>query len=175
MSTAFTEAAHVAALEQAVVNMHRSLEVLGAAAAALDVPVSPQMARGIQVTENAWRAMEQEFGLHAGSVVAKLLGSTARSMTGFANDRRNAGKLLGIRRRNVYLYPGFQFDRVTGAVLPVIPKLLLLADRLGVSHEGLALWLCDRTGQLHDDRPVDHLQEPDLILAATENHFGVEW
>ncbi|MDJ0356199.1 hypothetical protein [Paenarthrobacter sp. PH39-S1] len=35
--------------------MHHSLEALGAAAAALEVRVSPQMARGVQVTGNTWR------------------------------------------------------------------------------------------------------------------------
>ncbi len=175
MSIAFNHAPHDAAIEQAIVNSRRSIQVLGAAAAALDVPVSPQMARGVQATENAWREMEREFGLLSGTHIAAELGSRAKSGTGFATDRRHARQLLGIRRRNAYLYPGFQIDRTNGTVLPVIPLLLELINRLGKSDEGLAQWLCVPTGQLDGDRPVDHLRDRDVVLRAAERHFGVEW
>lgn len=134
-----------------------------------------QPLRGVQGTENAWRAMDAEFGLLTGTEVADLMGSRARSRAGFASDRRKAGKLLGIRRRNTYLYPGFQFDRATGKVLPVIPALLDIAAQYEKSPEGLAQWLCSRTGQLSDGRPVDHLSELERVLEAAENHYGVQW
>jgi hypothetical protein len=175
MSTVFPDAPHDAVIEQAVANMRRSLAALGSAASAIDLPASPQMARGVQATENAWRAMDAEFGLLSGSEVARLLGSKARSAAGFAADRRKAGKLLGIRRRNAFVYPGFQFDLAAGAVLPVIPALLELVARYGKSPEGLAQWLCARTGQLGDERPVDHLHEVERVLEAAGNHYGVEW
>ncbi len=174
MSTVFPEASHDA-LDQAVINMHRSREALGVAAEALDVPVSVQMARGVQSTENAWRAIESEFSMLSGAEVAALLGSTAKSPTGFATDRRNAGKLLGIKRKNAFLYPGFQFDPRRGEVLPVILELLEIAVKYGRSAEDLAQWLCAGTGQLDDDRPVDRLGEPAVVLEAAENHYGVQW
>jgi hypothetical protein len=175
MSIGFPKTAHDAALEAAVLYTRRSIQALSTAAAALNVPVSPQMARGVQARENAWRDMDREFGLLSGAEIAAALGSRAKSGTGFATDRRNARQLLGIRRRNAYVYPGFQVDRVNGTVLAAIPLLLALIDRLGKTDEGLAQWLCAPTGQLDGERPVDHLEEPALVIGAAERHFDVQW
>lgn len=41
--------------------------------------------------------------------------------------------------------------------------------------EGLVQWLCAETGQLDDERPVDHLDNPELVLDAAVHHFGIEW
>lgn len=41
-------------------------EALGRAAGALELPVSAQMARGVQAAENAWRDIESEFGMLTG-------------------------------------------------------------------------------------------------------------
>ncbi|MDJ0314071.1 hypothetical protein [Arthrobacter sp. H35-D1] len=174
MSTVFPDAPHDA-LDQAVINMHRSREALGLAVEALEVPVSAQMARGVQTTENAWRDIESEFGMLTGTEVAALLGSNAKSATGFATDRRKAGKLLGIKRRNAFLYPAFQVDPRVGEVRPVIPALLEIIERHARSAEDLTQWLCAHTGQLDDDRPVDRLNEPATVLEAAENHYGVQW
>ncbi|AIY00225.1 hypothetical protein ART_0626 [Arthrobacter sp. PAMC 25486] len=174
MSTVFPEAPHDA-LDQAVINMHRSREALGLAAEALEVPVSAQMARGVQATENAWRDIESEFGMLTGAEVAALLGSNAKSPTGFATDRRKAGKLLGIKRKNAFLYPGFQFVRRANEVRPVIAALLEIIAKYQRSAEDLTQWLCTRTGQLDDDRPVDRLDEPAVVLEAAKNHYGVQW
>lgn len=62
-----------------------------------------------------------------------------------------------------------------GEVLPVIPTLLGITAKYSRSAEDLAQWLCARTGQLDDDRPVDRLGEPALVLEAAENHNGVQW
>lgn len=174
MSTALPERLSAEA-EQAVVNMHRSLAALGAAISAVKVPVSPQMARGVQATENAWREIEAEFGFLTGVEVAGILGSRSSNPTGYATDKRRAGKLIGVRRRNAFVYPGFQFDRAEGQVLPVIPELLKVAKKYDKTAEGLTQWLCAPTGQLDGDRPVDHLIHPERVLEAAENHYGVEW
>lgn len=174
MSTVFPQAPHDA-MEQAVINMRRSREALGLAAEALEVPVSAQMARGVQATENAWRDIEAEFGLLTGVEVAAFFGSNAKSPTGFATDRRKAGKLLGIKRKNAFLYPGFQFVLGAGEVLPVIPVLLEIIDRHNRSAGDLTQWLCARTAQLDNDRPVDRLDEPAAVLEAAKNHYGVQW
>lgn len=81
MTPVFPDAPNDAGLEDAVANVRRSLAALGSAAAVVDVPASPRMARGAQATENAWRAMEAEFGLLTGADVADLMGSKARSRT----------------------------------------------------------------------------------------------
>lgn len=161
--------------EQAVVNMRRSLATLANAASALNVPVTPQMASGVQATENAWRRIESEFGLLSPGDVADLMGSKSRTRTSYAADKRRSGQLLGIKRRNSFAYPGFQFDRATGGILPVIVELIAIANRHGKSHEGMTQWLCAPTGQLDDQRPVDHLHEPTRVVEAAENHFGVRW
>lgn len=140
MSTVFPDAPHDA-LDQAVINMRRIREALGLAAEALEVPVSAQMARGVQATENAWRDIESEFGMLTGAEVADFFGSSVKSPTGFAADRRKAGKLLGIKRKNVFLYPGFQFDMRVGEVLPVIAALLEITAKYQRSAEDLAQWL----------------------------------
>jgi hypothetical protein len=133
------------------------------------------MARDVQATENAWREIDLEFGLLTGAEIARVLGSRAKSGTGFATDRRHARQLLGIRRRNAFVYPGFQVDRVNGTVLAAIPLLLQLTERLGKTDEGLAQWLCARTAQLNGDRPVDRLRDGALVVGAAERHFGVQW
>lgn len=174
VSTALPERLSAEA-EQAIANLHKSMAALGAAVSAVKVPVSPQMARVVQATENAWREIEAEFGMLTGAEVAELLGSRSSSPTGYATDKRRAGKLIGVRRRNAFHYPAFQFDRTEGTVLPVIPGLLMVAKKYGKTQEGLAQWLCAPTRQLDGDRPVDHLHQASLVLEAAENHYGVEW
>ncbi|WP_125614028.1 hypothetical protein [Specibacter cremeus] len=162
-------------LENAVVRLHQGLAALRAAAAAVTVPVTPEMARGVQSTENAWRAMEAEFPFLSAREVGDLLGSTSGNVSSFATDRRRAGTLLGIKRRNAYLYPAFQFNVELRAVRPVVPRLLRMANRLDVPSADLAQWLCAPTGQLDDRRPVDLLDEEDVVVQAAENHYGVQW
>lgn len=89
--------------------------------------------------------------------------------------KRRMKILIMVRQAKGFLYPGFQFDRANGEVLPVIPKLMKVAEKYGKTPEGLAQWLCAGTTQLDGDRPVDHLREVDLVLEAAENHYGVEW
>lgn len=174
MSTTYPGSKVPAEMTAAVQNLHRSVAALGVAAAAISVPVSPQMARGVQASENAWRRMEAEFGLLTGADVADLAGSRSRSRGSYAADRRRAGKLLAIKRRNAFVYPGFQFGP-DGVVLPAVTRLLELGRRLEVPAPDLAQWLCTPTGQLNGRRAVDLLDEPDVVLEAAENHYGVQW
>lgn len=161
--------------EAAVRNMHRSLAALRPALAALTVPVSPEMAQGLQSTENAWRAMEAEFGFLNGNEVAQLLGSHARGRSSYATDKRKAGQLIGIKRRNALLYPGFQFDSAAGRIRAAIPPLIALIRKYDRSEEDLAQWLCDPSGYFGGGRPVDYLSKPAEIIAAAQGHYGVEW
>lgn len=175
MTTVFPDPSDVEAdLKNALIDVRRAVRALGSAAAAVQLPVSPQMAAGVQATENAWREMEQEFGLLTGAEAARKAGSTARNLAGFANDRRTAGKLLGIRRRNAFVYPGFQFDQ-RGHVYPVVPRLIAEASRLGVDNESLAQWFCINTASLDGARPVDRAGDEELLVRAFTSRFGVEW
>ncbi|WP_125617038.1 hypothetical protein [Specibacter cremeus] len=175
MATAFQDAPRQEALTEAAENMRRSIEALGAAIESLQVPVSPQMARGVQATENAWRDMLGEFGFISAEEVGELLGSNAQAASGFAGDRRRSGTLIGIPRKNTFVYPMFQFDASRGIVRPAILKLLAVGKKYGIKPEWLAQWLCAPTGQLHGDRPVDHLDDVDRVVEAAEHHYGVQW
>lgn len=133
----------------AAINMERSVAALGPALAEVEVETSPQLARSMQATENAWRDMEAEFGL--------LL------------------RLLAIKRPGGYKYPGFQFDRREQAIRPVMHDLIKLAAGAGRSESGLALWMTSPTGYLDGSRPVDLLDEPAPVVEAARQSFNVQW
>ncbi|MGO4433826.1 hypothetical protein AB4Y88_11155, partial [Paenarthrobacter sp. RAF9] len=103
-----------------------SISALGPAMAAFKGTTSPQLARAIQATENAWKGVEAEYGLLGSMEVARLIGS-GKSGRSFASDQHAAGKLIGIKRGNKVLYPGFQFDRASGKAHASVPALLGMA------------------------------------------------
>lgn len=137
--------------------------------------VTPATAAALQATENSIRAMEEEFGMLDSTELARLLGSKAAPRS-FATELRNKGRVLGVRRLNAFVYPGFQFDQRHGAVKPVIAPLLSLAKKHGWEPVEVALWLCSPTTYLSDDgRPVDVLDDTNLVVKAAEGSWGVEW
>lgn len=117
--------------------------------------------------------MEQEFGLITGAQVAALSGSSQRR-GGFASYRRKAGKLLGVKRGNAYLYPGFQFD-ANGHVLDSVSAAIAVASELGVGEDSLAQWFCLRSATLGGSRPVDVIGDPGRVVSALRQRFGVQW
>lgn len=153
--------------------MLRSMRLLGDAVEALEQPISHQMVAGVVATENAWAEMEAEFGLFDGRTVARVAGSR-QTTGGFANDRRKARKLLGIFRRNAYLYPGFQFTE-TGGVYQSVLDILQDASALNVSDEDVAQWFLLVSPSLDDKRPVDIIKDKDQVLAVFRGRFGVQW
>lgn len=166
-----TETPLLAHLVASIVNADRSVHALGRAMASNPAPTSPQLARSIQAETNAWKRIEAEFGLLASGEVAKLLGGSGTNRN-FASEKRRAGKILGVARGNTYRYPGFQFDRRRGTVLGVIGRLIALAAENGWPHEDVVLWLSSPSAYFHEqDRPVDHLEEPDRLLAAARDQF----
>jgi hypothetical protein len=150
-----------------------SINALGPAMAAFKGVTSPQLARAIQATENIWKDIDAEFGMLTSMEVAQLIGSK-RSGRSFASDQRAAGKLLGIKRGNRVLYPGFQFERATGTVHAAIPELLHMAKDVSWDEEDLTLWLIAPSGYFHGDRPVDHLADADVVPKARQE-ATIEW
>ena len=137
--------------------------------------VSPQLARSLQATENLWRSIAAEFGLLTSGQVAELLGARPSNRNAAAR-RRAAHQIAGVVRRNGVVYPGFQFDRTTGSILPVMERLIEVATANGWSDENLLLWLCSPTTAFDaEDRPVDHLEHPGEVLAAAKDEFEVRW
>ncbi|TFC86916.1 DNA-binding protein [Cryobacterium sp. TmT2-59] len=150
-------------------SQHRSDETRSAGAAA----PSPQLARAVRATAEVWRRLEEEFGLLTSGEVAELLGVTPAGPSWVAAQRK-ARKIIGVRRGNTYRYPGFQFDHQT--VLPVIAPLLELARANGWSSDDLTLWIFGPTTSfVQEDRPVDHLREPEAVLATATLTMEALW
>ena len=137
--------------------------------------VSDQLVCSVQATQTAWAHMEAEFGLLTSSQVAKVLGARPSNRM-LASRNRAAHHIAGIVRGNAVLYPGFQFDRVHGKILPLMGRLIGLAMANGWTEHDLLLWLCGPTTSFEEeDRPVDHFHDPDSVVAAARNEFETQW
>lgn len=150
----------------------RAASALGVSLAGLDLTVTPEQAYRAQTTENVWRQISAEFGMLTAEQVAERVGATGRRS--YASDARRHGRLLGVKRTNRILYPGFQLTE-TGP-LPVIRQLVDLAGDVDVSERGILLWLTAPTTWWGDEaRPIDHLDEPDELVRAFRSHFAATW
>ncbi|MDJ0314026.1 hypothetical protein [Arthrobacter sp. H35-D1] len=149
-------------LVEDIVNMTRSIAALGPAISSLEVPTSPPLAAAIQATENLWARIEDRWGLLKSTEVATLLGAKTGTRS-LPSTLRQKNQLIGVKRRNAFVYPGFQFDRKTGTVHPVIPELLAAARTIGLDHEDLVYWLCSPSTYFDHEQPVEHLStDPEL-------------
>lgn len=152
----------------------RAASTLRSSLSALSGQISAEHAYRAQTTENVWRMIDEEFGLLTAAEVAQTVGSTAKSAKSYAADARKAGRLLGVKRMNRLLYPGFQVN--DAGPLPVIRQLHNAAQRLEIGEEAVLLWLTAPTTWWDErSRPVDHLEAPEEVLQAFEAHYGTEW
>lgn len=152
----------------------RAAQVLRRSLASLTQEVSPEVASRAQATENAWREIGREFGMLTAAEVADLVGSASKSRKSYAADARQAGRILGVKRMNKFLYPAFQFEDAKPR--PVIQRLRDAAEQFGVSDESILLWLtAPTTWWGNTSRPLDHFSEPDEVIEAFESHYGAEW
>lgn len=132
-------------------------------------PESPELARSLAATEEMWRSVHAEFGLLTAQELAPLLGlQDPEDVRALYAD----GVLIAVHRGGRVLYPGFQMDRETQMVRPVIHQLLLAAERAGRSEASLILWLVTPSGSLDGARPVDLLDDADRLLAAAKDSFN---
>lgn len=137
--------------------------------------IDPAMARAVRATENAWRAVESEFGLLSLSEVDILLGARNANLA-HAAELRKRGELLSTLRKNGYVFPGFQFDHNVGVVRDWVAPLLVLAERYGWSASGVILWMMSPTTYFEDeDRPVDHVDDGPRLLDVAESAWSIEW
>lgn len=133
---------------------------------------SLQLARSLHATKLAWDRMEVEFGLLTDSEAAKILGVTSTNLIRL----RNSGRIISVEHGPSVRYPGFQLDRASHSILPVIKLLVEVARENGWSNESLTLWMLGPTTSFDDqDRPADHLHEPELLLAAAHSHMEALW
>ena len=131
--------------------------------------ISPQLARALQATENAWRRITAKYGMLTGAEVSDLLGEAPGGPPVKRQD------LLSAVRGGVDLYPGFQFDRERGQILPVIAPLLTLASELDWDLDDLTIWLSTPSGYFGGDRPADHLDNVEELLSTARNAATVQW
>lgn len=177
----FTDSQATAALRAAVevALTEQSRLQLADELARIPHPIPPATSRATQAAENAWKAIEAESGLLPGAEVAEVLGSRSAptAARSFANDMRKRGALLAVRRLNRYLYPGFQFDRERGRVMPWVAPFAGLATEHALSQEDALLWLYRPTTYLPNDaRPVDVIaSDPDLVIDVARRAWEVEW
>lgn len=157
-----------------VVNMEQSVSALGPAIAALDVETSPPLASAIQATENLWTSIARRWGLLRSTDVAELLGAKSSNRS-FASGLRKKGKIIGVERTNAYLYPGFQFDRTSGTVHDVVPRLISAARAQEMDDEDLVFWLCSPSRYFDDDLPVEHLLDDPRIVEKFVAGESISW
>jgi hypothetical protein len=131
------------------------------------IPLNPE-----EAVEQFWNQVDAEFGLLTEAEVTQLFLKYDQPFT--VEELRAYRQILEIERNGETLYPGYQF--LNGAVRPVIVKLVLLGTEYGVSQPEVAAWMCSPTTYLVDaQRPVDFLDEPDLIDDVAERSWGVVW
>ncbi|MFB0835672.1 hypothetical protein ACX8Z9_04525 [Arthrobacter halodurans] len=125
------------------------------------MPTSEEQHRA-DITEAAWTAIDKEFGLLTADEVVVQCGPDAPV------------HLLAVKRPEGLRYPRFQLGD-TGP-LPVLGDLRAAAGTLGVQDESLLLWMtAPTTWWDEEDRPVDHLDDPDTTVQAFRSHYGAEW
>lgn len=164
----------VADAVRAAVAYKDSVEQLEAALVALPTTTDPATARAVQATENVWRRIGSEFGLLSSSEVSGLLGAS-NSNRAYAGQLRQRGQLLAARRKNAYVFPGFQFDREAGAIRSWVPDLLRLARQFERSDAGVIMWMMTPTTYLRGARPVDQVDDHGRLVQVAEHAWGVEW
>ena len=153
----------------------QSIAALGNAAAALRVLPGPATARAVIQTEHAWREMEEEFGLLDASQLGRLAGSRAKVARSWASQKHRDRQILGVRRRNRFVYPGFQLDSL-GAIKPAIPAVLATFDHARWTEEHGALWFVSANGWLGGRRPVDVLDsDADGVIQASLRATAEQW
>lgn len=137
--------------------------------------VSPQLARSIRATHAAWERVAEEFGLLTDAEVCGILGITPTNSESLS-VLRSTGKIIAVTRGRSIRYPGFQFDRARRIIHPVIEPLLKVARANEWTSEDLTLWMIGPTTSFDEEnRPVDHVREPEALLAAAHSHMEALW
>lgn len=121
--------------------------------------VTPQRAAALRATRLLWESIEHEFGL--------LTEVPKPAITDICET-------IALKRGNTFVYPGFQFDPASGRVRQVVPALKAMARRAGWDEEDLVLWLCTPSRYFSDERPVDHLDDNDLVRKG-QAHARIQW
>lgn len=118
-----------------------------------------------------------EFGYSSSWELFARAGDTSDTsgrIAGRAMAARTNGQLLGFPAGRPYLHPNFQFTTAP-AIHPGLEIVLFEANRAGLSHLGLFLWLCSPTPSLSGGRPVDFLANKELLLESFSTDFDLPY
>ncbi|MFZ4894339.1 hypothetical protein ACL9RL_07820 [Plantibacter sp. Mn2098] len=159
---------------RSTLSFRHAVDSLGDALASLNTVVPPTVARAAQATENVWRGIADEFGLLSSTEVALLLGASNSNRT-YAATLRKRGQLLGVERKNAFVYPGFQFDGDAARPHTWVAQLLALTARHGRSAGDATLWMVAPSTLFDGDRPVDHRDDTERIISVASRTWDVEW
>jgi hypothetical protein len=165
----------VAELAAANERVRESAHAVGVALSSVTVYTEPAVARAVQAELNLYARIEAEFGMLTSTEAGKRMGSRSSAPRNLATTARRNKTLLAVRQGNYLSYPGFQFGP-DGKALPVIGRLIEVAEENGWSEAGLVQWLCSPTTYLDGDRPVDHLStDPDRVVEVAAEAMTVSW
>lgn len=154
--------------------VRKTVQSLGVAIHAAEIDqLSPSLARATAAAENLYDQIDAEFGLLTSTEAGRRMGSRSQATRNLPAAARRAGRLLGLPRGRYITYPTFQFDE-QGA-RPVVAELIARSRTAGRSEVGLIQWLMSPTTHLDGRRPVDILDDPDLLLATARSAFSVQW
>lgn len=118
-----------------------------------------------------WGPVRQEFGMYTISELADRLDFGGQ-------DNLRAGHLTGKARvlavadKGTFLYPGFQFDETRTRMVPSVKDIIRLGRLSGWRDEELLQWFCRQNPLLSGKRPVDVLQDEELLLPAAEKDLS---
>lgn len=109
--------------------------------------------------------VKEEFGLLTSEAVADLAGGSMKNPSSLATRWARQGKIVAIKAGAGNLYPGFQFDLVTGAPYAVVTDLV--AAWGSDDPVGLTVWCASPNEWLSGARPVDlFTRSPDMVREA---------
>jgi hypothetical protein len=154
--------------------VRRSVAALGDAIRSLDIGLTPNMVKAVAQQEHRREALAAEFGLLTSVEAGARMGSRATAARrNAATAARIEGRLLAIKQGRYFLYPGFQFD--DHGIRPVIADLKRVADEHGWDEASVIEWILAPTTYLHGKRPVDVLDDDELVVQTARNSMGTVW
>lgn len=154
-------------------SIRRSVAALGDALQALNIDLSPSMVKAVAQQVRRREALAAEFGLLTSAEAGERMGSRAVAKRNAAAAARSEGRLVALKHGRYFLYPGFQFDEQ--GIRPVIAELKAVADEYGWDEASLIAWIMSPTTYLGGKRPVDVLDDRDLVVKTARDDMGVVW
>ncbi|WP_155849517.1 hypothetical protein [Arthrobacter sp. H20] len=125
-----------------------------------------------QVARGRWASIAAEFGMLTGPEVDDIVGQRSPPAGCLAAKRQ----ILGVvTRAGRVLYPGFQFDPISGLVRPMIARVAVIGLAGGWRDRHLLQWFCSPNGYLGGDRPVDVLDDPERLIFAAHSDLDLVW